>query len=562
MAVVSAASQWALFREAPVFGVINVAIGVTFGLTGVTLGYDRSYRGTGWLFALTGVFWLVSWCTEWPYGPVPVLSLVLGQTALAFGAWAALRYPGTQLARSAERRYVAALFSWLTAGQIVLVLVSRPGWNAISSSAWWPSVAPSHPAFHAITWIYSAGIVVLAWVFLVLLGQRLRAARGVARSGQVPIAVVAAATATIAISEMTLGFYDLPQSAMFVVWMIEGIAMLATPIAFAVVALQHRLARLAVADLVLNVGGTAAPEPVQQALRRALGDPDLEILYRMPHSATYVTATGEVVGPVPAAPDGRLLVPVASSSGEPLAVVLATPLLRRRRDLVDAAVAAVGMAVENGRLQAELRSQLRQIQASRSRIVEAGLAERRRLERDLHDGAQQRLLSVAMMLGAARSQTAEQGAVETIDLAGAEVRAALGELRDLAHGIHPAVLTQYGLGAALEGVAERLPLPVTILVPDARFPPHVEAAAYFVATEALTNTVRHAHAAKASIEVRLEDREVVVVSVADDGQGGAQNKPGGGLAGLADRVRVLGGDLTISSSPSDGTRLSARIPCG
>ena len=554
------ASQWALFREDAAFALANVGVGTTLGLIGIIVGYDREQRGTGWLFALTGILWLVSWCTEWPVGPVPVVSLVLGQTSLAFGAWVVLRYPGSRLARPAERWYVLTLFSWLTAGELLLVLVSRPEWTDIAGSVWWPRITENHHLFHLIGQVYSVGILVFAVAFMILLGQRLSAARGVARSEQVPLAVVAGATATLTISEMTAGFYDLPQNEMFVVWMVEGIAMLAAPIAFAVVALQQRLARLAVADLVLSVGGTATPESVLHALRQALRDPDLEILYWMPQSGTHVSATGQIAETLPTG-DDRLVVPIATRSGEPLAVVVTTPLLRRRRDVVAAAAAAVGMALENGRLHAELRAQLHQVAQSRTRIVEAGLAERRRLERDLHDGAQQRLLGVAMMLSSARLRATEQGTVDTIDLAGAEVRAALAELRDLARGIHPAVLTQYGLEAALEGVAERLPMPVTVSVPRTRLLPNVEATAYFVATEALTNAVRHAHAGQARVEVRLENEEVLV-DVTDDGRGGAAVRPGGGLAGLADRVRALGGDIAISSSPADGTRLSARIPCG
>jgi signal transduction histidine kinase len=208
------------------------------------------------------------------------------------------------------------------------------------------------------------------------------------------------------------------------------------------------------------------------------------------------------------------------------------------------------MALEHARLQAEVQAQLEQVRASRARIVEAGDAERRRLERDLHDGAQQRLVTLSLALGMARSRAAgaDPELRSLIEAAGKEAREALVELRELARGIHPAVLTETGVATT---IAE---------VPPGRFPPAIEATAYFVVCEALANIAKHALADSAQVTIRqLPGR--LIVQVSDDGAGGARPEGGSGLRGLADRVASAGGVLRIDSPPGRGTRLEADIPC-
>ena len=205
----------------------------------------------------------------------------------------------------------------------------------------------------------------------------------------------------------------------------------------------------------------------------------------------------------------------------------------------------------------------RELRASRTRIVEAGDAERRRIERDLHDGAQQLLLGLALDLRLARTalDNGGSGVAELLDEALTDLADATSELRDLARGIHPAVLTDHGLRAALAMLAERAATPVTLVsVTEERFDATVEATAYFVAAEALTNVARYAEAKSAEVEAaRIDGR--LVVTVRDDGRGGAQAGGGSGLRGLADRVAALGGDLDVTSPPGRGTVVRARIPC-
>ena len=219
------------------------------------------------------------------------------------------------------------------------------------------------------------------------------------------------------------------------------------------------------------------------------------------------------------------------------------------------------MALENERLQAELRAMVDELRASRTRLVEAADAERRRLERNLHDGAQQRLLALSFGLGLAETEDDAAPLRAAVAEAKHELAVALEELRELARGIHPAILSERGLGAALESLAARSPVPASVDVRVGRVAERVEVAAYYLVSEALANAVKHAQAGKLSITV-LRTADLIVVEVADDGVGGATAGKGSGLRGLYDRVAALDGKLFVSSPPGGGTRVRAELPCG
>jgi signal transduction histidine kinase len=320
--------------------------------------------------------------------------------------------------------------------------------------------------------------------------------------------------------------------------------------------LVTRRTRGAVGDLVVELD-RAGPGEVRDALARAIGDPTLELALWLPDRQAWADESGaEVV--LPASRDRAV-----TFVGSQLAAMIHDPVLLDQPALLEAAGSAAHLALENERLQAELRAQLAELRESRARIVRAGDDERRRLERDLHDGAQQRLLGIGMGLQLLRSRLG--GDAETaalLDETEVEVQGALRELRELARGIHPAVLTDQGLGAAIWTLAERAPIPVEIQDSGERLPPHVETAIYFLVAEALTNVARHAHGSRAWVSVEPRG-DVVVVEVRDDGVGGAALDGGGsGLRGLADRVGALDGTLRVESPPGRGTCLHAEIPCG
>jgi signal transduction histidine kinase len=228
-----------------------------------------------------------------------------------------------------------------------------------------------------------------------------------------------------------------------------------------------------------------------------------------------------------------------------------------QRPLLESAGSAARLALENTRLQAELRAQLAELRASRARIVEAADAERRRLERDLHDGAQQRLLALGLALQLLRDGSSDQ---ELLAQAEEELQTALRELRDLARGIHPTILSEQGLGPAVRSLADRAPVPVRVEAVDERYPAPVEAAVYFVVAEALANIAKHAGARSAVVSLARANGKLVV-EINDDGRGGAVAHVGGGLQGLADRVAAAGGTLAIVSDHGAGTSLHVEVPC-
>jgi signal transduction histidine kinase len=209
-----------------------------------------------------------------------------------------------------------------------------------------------------------------------------------------------------------------------------------------------------------------------------------------------------------------------------------------------------------------LRERVDDLRGSRQRIIDAADAERRRIERDLHDGAQQRMVAVAVTLGLAEAQlkTDPAGAARLVSQARDEAQQAVKELRELARGIHPALLSERGLGVALEALATRAPIPVAVSgVPDRPLRPAIEAAAYYVTAEALTNVAKYAHASEASVQLTV-DRDCLCVQIADDGIGGADLTIGTGLRGLRDRVEALDGQFDVDSPPGAGTTVTIELP--
>ena len=335
------------------------------------------------------------------------------------------------------------------------------------------------------------------------------------------------------------------------------------PVAFLVGLGQDRFARGRVADLVVGLGGDEpAPDDLEMALARALSDPSLVVAYRLPGTDRFEDAAGApVVLPTGDGVRDRAVTRI-DRGGRTIAALIHDPALSARPDLLASVAAAAGLSLENQQLQAELRVQLAEVQASRQRIVTAGDAERRRVERDLHDGAQQRLVTLALALQMARAR-ADGGSpdlADMLDRASNELERGLAELRELARGIHPAVLTEDGLAAAIDALAERAPVPVATVVPDRRFDPAIESASYYVVAEGLTNVAKYAGRASVSIEVRHDDG-TLHVEIRDDGPGGAEAYPGSGLQGLADRVAAVGGTFAVDSPRGAGTTIRADIPC-
>jgi signal transduction histidine kinase len=419
----------------------------------------------------------------------------------------------------------------------------------------------THDNHKALAWLSlqrMVGALVLVTVIVLML-RRWLLAGAAQRHAVAPVlvagcATLAALTATVCLDLAGDPLGALPANVYF--------ALTATvPVAVMFVFLQRRLAHGMVAGLVVELGGAGAAADLRQALARALGDPSLELAFWFPSEQCYVDLDGGMVAlPDPGSRRGSTFI---ERDGQPIAALFHDPVLDQNTGLVKSVCAAASLALENERLQADLRARLIELQASRARLVEATDAERRRLERDLHDGTQQRLVSIAMSLGLLETRLPAE-APETRPLVRETREAltlALAELRELTHGINPPLLTERGLPAALDELCHRAALPTRLeLALDKRLPAQIESAAYFTVSEALTNAAKHSHGSEVRVVATYAD-PTLTIEVTDDGIGGATTAGGSGLRGLADRVEALGGRFTVSSPPGRGTVMRAEIPC-
>jgi signal transduction histidine kinase len=334
-----------------------------------------------------------------------------------------------------------------------------------------------------------------------------------------------------------------------------------SPIVFLIGLLDARLARSAVGTLFIELRNDPSPAGLRDALARALRDPSLTVAYWLPEFESWVGVDGRPVTlPEPGSGRARTLVDREDAH---LAALVHDPSLLDEPELLAAVGAAAGIALENGRLQAEQKAHLEELKGSRARVIEAGQKERQRLERNLHDGAQQRLVALSLELSLLEKQlTDDPEAAARLDRARDEIAASLDELRAVARGLHPAVLSGHGLEVALQSIAALSATPVRLTVTlDGRLPEQIEIAAYYVVSESLANIGKHAGADSVSVDVARADG-LVVIEVVDDGIGGADTELGSGLRGLADRVEAHGGRLRIWSPAGGGTRLRAEMPCG
>jgi len=329
------------------------------------------------------------------------------------------------------------------------------------------------------------------------------------------------------------------------------------PVVMGLRLVTSRWDRPELAGLVVDLG--SASGELQPAVAAALEDPSAQVLHSV-DGERLLDEDGQTVAEEDLAPDRSL---TRIRSGERLIGGLVHDREHREDPArLTAVVAAIGLALDVNRLNREVMAQLGEVQASRRRIIEAGDAARQRVERDLHDGAQQRLVALGMDLQRAKRQAEAKGEeelAELLDSATSDVRRALDEIRLVSRGFHPSLLAERGLGAAVEALVERSPVPVRMEVVSDGVPAAIEKTAYYVVAEGLTNVAKHARATATSVRIELEGGMLQVV-VSDDGAGGTAITPGSGLQGLEDRVVAAGGHLTVDSGPA-GTTLTAVIPC-
>ena len=649
--------------------------GITFIAAGLIALYRRPENRTGVYLASVGYLWFLAALTEANNDVVFSAGVWLGNLAFIPFAALVLAFPTGRLAPRPDRLLVrvTALFILLVP-PLLLLFSDHPRGCGDECGTSAVTIVDSPTTETIVDSIGTAFTVALAGAVVFVLTLRWRRATPALRRVLAPVYLAGGAALVVllvsnVVAQISTGAAD-AISPLFLIFFA------AVPFAFLYGILRSRLARGSVAALVVSIGQGM---PLRAAIAEALGDPTLELAYRL-EDERYVDFDGRTFE-LPAAGSGRVASPV-ERDGRPVGALVHDESLCDQPELVESVGAAVALALDNERLEAELRAQYdylntivgtapsllvtvdvdgvirnlnpataaasgyaseeevrgryfwdvfiedwereamiarfrdaapdfppseyenvftnrrgerlviawrsaplhddtgkvvrivagglditlrkqqeEELRASRARIVAAGDDERRRLERNLHDGAQQRLvaLSIALRLAQAKVGSDPAAADELLEEAGEELAQALDELRELARGIHPAVLTDRGLRAALEGLASRTPLPVELSVPEERLPEPIEAAAYYVVSEAVTNVVKHANASAVDVRVATGGGSVVV-EVADDGVGAADPESGSGLRGLADRLAALDGVLRIESPPSGGTRVVAEIP--
>jgi signal transduction histidine kinase len=395
--------------------------------------------------------------------------------------------------------------------------------------------------------------VVLAVLTLVI--RRMLSLRGTARRIGLPFLVASVAAAVL--TPVWLGISAATDGALADrLRLVDRGLTLLVPLGFFAGLAWLRLRRSDASSLVVELRSGGAPS-LQAQLARALGDPTVEVYYRR-ESGGWVDGEGR---PAQLPTGGPRAVTQVVSGGEPLAALVHDPALLEDPDLVESVRATAALVLENERLAAEVRAQLAEVRASRTRIVQAADEERRRLERDLHDGAQQRLVGLALQLRLAQDQTRDPESLAALQQAGVELEETMADLREFARGVHPTLLREDGLDAAVEALARRAPLPVSVYgTAGGRLPAAVELTSYFFVSEALTNVAKHAAASAADVHVDRSNG-VLRVAVSDNGVGGAEQGRGSGLAGLSDRLAAVGGTLHVRSEAHEGTTIVAEIPC-
>jgi signal transduction histidine kinase len=544
---------------------------VLFGEGPVTAG-NTIYRATGGSFAAAG---LIAWRRR-PANPVGRLMVATGFLFFVEVLARDLESPAAQTLGLLVAGYWMIPFvvlllvfpqaRWITGrleAALVIVFAShlalQPVWLLFLERPGLENELGFFPSERGAEWIHKVqtGVLLLAAtsLFLVVAWRWWRASPPLRRI-LVPVLAGGATMLSLAVM-LTLELINGARSQPLVDLTLGVLAVV--PLAFLGGLLRSRLARVAVGDLLVGLPDRPTPVELQEALARSVGDPRLDLVYWLPDYNSYADLHGRAVA-VPAA-DGRAAT-LIDRNGAHVAALLHDPALEDEPDLLQAVGAAAGIALENARLQAELAARLEEVKGSRLRAIEAGRRERKRLERNLHDGAQQRLIALSLELSLLGTKlAAHPEAQKGLEEARHELALSLEELRDLARGIHPAVLSGHGLDVALEQICALAPVPVKLrIVPGERLPESVEVAAYYVVTESLANVAKHAQASSVQVDVIRED-DVVVVEIVDDGIGGADSERGSGIRGLADRVEALGGRIRIWSPRGGGTRVRAEIPC-
>jgi signal transduction histidine kinase len=541
--------------------VLGLVIGWGFIGTGLFAWGRRPDNSLGSLMALTGFAFLVAGLSSSNIPAIFTVGAFLSSVYIVTTMHTLLAAPHGRLSRG-DRRLVISAYLLVTIGVLPLYLFFDPQTECDNCPNNVFLIHHSQSVVDVASLVINLIGVVLIGLVLRSLIRRWRAAPRAERRLYTPMYAAGVALMIALIGNLMLQSANSDSKAADVAFVISLVPFALVPYLFLGSFVRARLLEGgAVSSLMRRLNETPRAGHLRDALADALEDSSLELVYWLPERERYVDFRGRDYD-LPT-DDPTRAIHYVERDGECVAAIIHDALAEAKPH-VEAVGAAASLALVNERLEAELRSKVDELRRSRERMLRIGLEERRRLERDLHDGAQQRLVSMALNIRIARAKLNEDplAADQLLETAGHELDSALAELRELARGIHPAVLTDRGLATALETLASRAPVPVELeALPDERLPEAVELAAYFVVAEGLTNVAKYANATHATVGIERQNGRLVV-EVADDGVGGANPDNGTGLRGLADRIAVLEGRLEIDSEQGRGTTLRAQIPCG
>ena len=541
--------------------VLGLLIGWGFIGTGLFAWARRPDNSLGSLLTATGFAFLIAGLSSSNIPAVFTVGAFLSSVYIVTTMHTLLAAPHGTLAPG-DRRIVIAAYLLVTVGILPLYLFFDPSSECANCPDNVFLIKDSQSVVDVASVVINlVGVVIIGLVLRSLI-RRWRVATRAERRLYTPMYAAGVALMIALIGNLVLQSANSDSNAADVAFVISLVPFALVPYLFLGSLVRARLLQGgAMSSLMTQLGETQRAGRLRDALAEALEDPSLELVYWLPERERYVDFRGRDYD-LPEDDPARAIHAVARD-GDCVAAIIYDASLHEAEEHVQAVGAAASLALVNERLEAELRAKVGELRRSRERMLRIGLEERRRLERDLHDGAQQRLVSMALNIRIARAKLNEDplAADQLLETAGRELDSALEELRELARGIHPAVLTDRGLATALETLASRAPVPVELAeLPEERLPEAVELAAYFVVAEGLTNVAKYANATHATVGVARANGRLVV-EVADDGVGGADPESGSGLRGLADRLAVLEGRLEIDSERGRGTTLRAQIPC-
>jgi signal transduction histidine kinase len=533
--------------------VLGVLVGLAFAGSGLYAWGRRPESRLGPLMTVVGCEYLI-----WQILVQAQSSLLWTAGIWLSDAWVVLfvlfllAFPDGRLTTRFDFVIVAMFATVAFPLELLWLLVFDPGAHPANVLLVWPDAGVAGQVDSVQRTLVVTASVVLA----VALARRWVIASPPLRRALVP---VLAGSAAILLSSVLVALDKFHVEFAPARWVVLG-AFVAIPLVVLTGILRSRLARSSVGELFVELHADPAPAELRDALARALRDPSLVLAYWLPEFRSWADLDGRALE-LPGDGSGRATT-LIDRDGAHVAVLVHDPALADEPELLDAVTAAAGIAIENGRLHVELAARLEELRGSRSRVVEAEQKERQRLERNLHDGAQQRLIALSLDLSLLEERFGSDAeATARLESARREIAASLEELREVARGLHPAVVSGHGLAVALEQLSAHAPVPVRLIVNvEPRLPEALEVAAFYLVSESLANVGKHAHASSAGVEVTRTGAGVVV-EVTDDGVGGADTEGGSGLRGLADRVETLGGRLRVWSPVGGGTRVRAEIPC-